>query len=208
MNCIHEKMALYGEKQLSDRELLSVVLQSEEKASNLIAEFGSIGSMKKLSKTELMEVDGIDEKTAFSVKALFDISNRLNKNIFMKKISSSRDVFEVFHDRLRHEKKEYFYAILLDTKNRIIKEDLVSIGTLTASLVHPRESFQAAVKKSAASIVFVHNHPSGDPSISPEDKAITKKLKESGEILGIKVVDHIIIGNGTYRAMADEGLLN
>jgi DNA repair protein RadC len=120
---------------------------------------------------------------------------------------ASQEVAEYFQPRLRGTKKEEFRCVLLDTKNRIIREEPVSTGSLTASLVHPRETFKAAVRESAAAVIFVHNHPSGDTKPSQEDILLTKRLVQAGDLLGIRVLDHVIVGDGDHFSFRDSGLL-
>jgi DNA repair protein RadC len=122
-------------------------------------------------------------------------------------ISSSPEVAEYFRRSMKDLKKEVFLCLLLDTKNRVIREVEVSVGTLTASLVHPRETFKAAIRESAAAVIFIHNHPSGDVKPSQEDILLTKRLLQAGEVLGIQVLDHIIIGDSTHFSFRDNGLL-
>jgi DNA repair protein RadC len=122
-------------------------------------------------------------------------------------LCASQDVAEYFQPRLRDIKKEEFRCVLLDTKNRVIREETVSTGSLTASLVHPRETFKTAVRESAAAVIFVHNHPSGDIKPSQEDILLTRRLVQSGDVLGIKVLDHIIVGDGGHFSFRDNGLM-
>jgi DNA repair protein RadC len=122
------------------------------------------------------------------------------------KCTDAWQVFEMFRD-LAQETKEFFIALHLDSKNRVVCFEVVSIGSLSASIVHPREVFKAALLSSAAALIFVHNHPSGDPTPSREDLEITTRLREAGELLGLRVLDHIIVGNDTYLSFADRGLL-
>jgi DNA repair protein RadC len=125
-----------------------------------------------------------------------------------ERFTSSAEVFRHFHERLRDHRKEVFLALLLDGKNRVIREVKVSEGSLTASIVHPREVFAPVVRDSAAAVLFVHNHPSGDPTPSREDIEITTRLREAGELMGVRVLDHIIIGSGSYVSFADRGLIS
>lgn len=111
------------------------------------------------------------------------------------------------YPKMREQKKEKFITLYLDTKNQILKEEVVSIGSLNASIVHPREVFKAALLESSASVIMVHNHPSGDPSPSREDIMVTEKMVEGGKLLGIDVLDHIIIGDGRYVSLKDEGFV-
>jgi DNA repair protein RadC len=122
------------------------------------------------------------------------------------RVTASKEVFELFHF-MRNETKEHFLCIHLDGKNRILCIDNVSTGSLNASIVHPRETFKACLLSSAAAVILVHNHPSGDPTPSREDLELTGRLKEAGELLGIRVMDHIIIGDGCYVSLADRGLI-
>jgi len=122
-------------------------------------------------------------------------------------IQSSHDIAELFMEELRYEKKEHFKSVMMNTKGEVISVETVSIGTLSNTVVHPREVFGSAVKKSAAGVIFVHNHPSGDPKPSEEDILTTERLKKGGEILGIEVLDHIIIGNGKFSSLKAMELL-
>lgn len=124
-----------------------------------------------------------------------------------KVIESSHDVADLLMERLRYEKKEHFKSILVNTKGEILSVDTVSIGALSSTVVHPREVFSSAVRKSAAGVIFVHNHPSGDPLPSEEDIVTTKRLVKSGEILGIRVLDHIIIGDGEFSSLKAMNLM-
>ncbi len=121
--------------------------------------------------------------------------------------TSSTEVYQHFHERLRDRRKEVFIALLLDSKNRVLREVQISEGSLTASIVHPREVFAPVVRESAAAVLFVHNHPSGDPTPSREDLEITTRLREAGELMGVRVLDHIIIGSGQYVSFVDRGLM-
>jgi DNA repair protein RadC len=123
------------------------------------------------------------------------------------RVSSSRDLFEHFHPMLRDVKHELFKVVLLDAKNTVLKELTVSKGSLTLSIVHPREVFAPAVRESAAAVIFLHNHPSGDPTPSLEDRQLTDRLVEAGRLLGIRVLDHVILGESRYVSFADEGWL-
>ena len=123
-----------------------------------------------------------------------------------KRYTSPQQVFEMFRD-LIWETKEFFLCIHLDGQNRIVCLDRVSVGSLNQSIVHPREVFSPAVKESAAAVILVHNHPTGDPAPSPEDIAITRRLREAGDIMGIKVLDHIIVGDGEFMSFVERGLL-
>jgi DNA repair protein RadC len=201
-----ERLLENGASNLSDAELLALLLEKGSIGENvidlshrLISSYG-LESLNSLSVAELTKLKGIGVAKACKVMAAFELSKRVNSGkIIGKEISSASDVFSYYKEKLGSLKKEHFYALLLDSKNRIIKEELISVGTLNASLVHPREVFKAAIKESANAIILVHNHPSGCCDSSPEDELVTQKLKEVGNIMGIKVLDHIIIGKGTWK---------
>ncbi|MEE4255294.1 MAG: DNA repair protein RadC, partial [Desulfuromusa sp.] len=146
---------------------------------------------------------------AAEIQALFQIARRFADNRLQpgQSYRSSQDAFDHFHERFCDYRKEVFLALLLDSKNRLIREVQISEGSLSASIVHPREVFAPVLRESAAAVLFVHNHPSGDPTPSREDIEITERLKQVGDLMGVRVLDHIIIGNGEYVSLADRGLL-
>jgi DNA repair protein RadC len=162
-----------------------------------------------MSANELMRIHGIGEAKAVELLAAFELGRRVQgaKLEDRTTIRSPEDVFRVLQPRLRDLKKEVFYVLLLDSKNGLQREQEVTSGTLNASLVHPREVFKPAIDFLAASVIVVHNHPSGNPEPSAEDKEITKQLVEAGKILGIPLHDHIIIAGNGYTSLAERGLL-
>jgi DNA repair protein RadC len=206
-----ERLERYGVGSLSDAELLAVILKIGNKTENvidmcnrLISKYG-IDKLSSCSLKELQEIKGIGKAKACQILALFEFNKRHNiakKN--GKPIKSAKDVYEYVAPKLAGLTKEIFMVLHLDSKNRIIKEETVSIGTLTASLIHPREVFKSAIKESANSIILLHNHPSGDPAPSQEDEEITERLFDAGELLGIKVLDHVIVGNGKHYSFSEE----
>jgi len=200
-----------GASNLSDAELLAIVLgrgNKEENAidlSNRVLSNYNLHKLSDLSLTELEE-EFKNQVKAMKITAMFEIfkrANRLHKKGFNKKIRNAEDVFNYYVDELQDKKKEHFYALLLDTKNRIISEETISVGILDASLIHPREVFKSAIKASSNSIILVHNHPSGDCKPSKEDEEVTKILENAGELLGINVLDHIIIGKDNYHSFKE-----
>ncbi|MBI4983572.1 DNA repair protein RadC [Candidatus Woesearchaeota archaeon] len=203
-----ERLAKYGSSALSDVELLAVILKVGNKHENviemsqrLIAKYG-LGHLASCSLAELQQIKGIGRAKASEILALFELARRANIcNVEKRSIRSAKEVFDYFYPKLANSMQEQFSLLLLDTKNKIIKEETISIGLLNASLVHPREVFKLAIKESAHSVIVVHNHPSGDPTPSPEDEEVTKKLIEAGELLGIKVLDHVIVGGENYFSM-------
>lgn len=212
-----EKMVLYGKETLSNSELIAILLktgttklsslQLAERVINQNAD--GLRNLANITLEELMDIDGIGQAKAATVVAAVELGKRISVSeaIQRGKISCVEDVVDIFMERLRYLKKEMFEVLLLDTKGNIISSENISIGDLCSSVVHPRETFKSAIKKSAAAIIFVHNHPSGDPTPSNEDIAITKRLIEAGNILGISVLDHIIIGDGVFVSMKASDLI-
>jgi DNA repair protein RadC len=142
-----------------------------------------------------------------NIRAVYEaVSETSPEYIHAERFTRSQDIFDCF-ENLKAETKEYFLALHLDTKNQIICQEVVSVGSLSMSVVHPREVFKTALLSSAAALVFVHNHPSGDPTPSAEDVNLTGRLREGAELLGLRVLDHIIIGSSSYTSFCDRGLL-
>ncbi len=211
-----EKFVEQGGENLSDGELLAILLGSGQKgqdvlslARSLLARFGNLRQLSLSTLSELRQVPGIGVVKAVEIKACLEIARRFQQVALFpgESVCSSKKVFEHFHELLRDQKKERFYSLLLDSKHCIIKKDLVSVGTLNLSIVHPREVFVTAIREAASHILLVHNHPSGDPTPSPEDIQVTKRLARVGQLIGIEVIDHVIIGCGTYISFVEEGLI-
>jgi DNA repair protein RadC len=208
-----ERLIKNGASALSDSELLAIILRTgtiQENVINLSQRILSRYNLKQLSQTnlaQLMEINGIKESKAAQIAACFEIARRLESfnEASKPKINSPEDVYRRIYPRMREQKKEMFIELCLDTKNQIIKEDTISIGSLNANIVHPREVFKTALAESAAHIIVAHNHPSGDPTPSREDIEITRKLAETGKIIGIDVLDHVIIGEGRHFSMKEAG---
>ena len=141
------------------------------------------------------------------LSAVFELAKRFAETEWKvgEPFRGSGDIYAHFRERLAAERTEHFYVILLDNKHRKIKDVMVSKGSLTASIVHPRDVFVPVIKNSAAALVFCHNHPSGDPTPSKEDLEITRRLREVGDVIGVRVLDHVIIGKGRYVSMVDDG---
>jgi DNA repair protein RadC len=214
-----EKMRTKGAAALSDAELLALIIRVGDATAKqsaidlgreLITHFG--GNLRELASADLSEIcqiQGVGLAKAASIKAAFTLAARFQDRKLerLDRFTTPRQVFDYFHYEFRDSRKEYFLILLLDGKNRIIRRVQISEGSLNQSIVHPREVFSPAVKETAAAIILVHNHPTGDPSPSSEDIAITRRLKEAGEIMGIKVLDHIIVGDGEYVSFVERGLL-
>lgn len=199
-----ERFVNFGPASLSDAELLSIILRTGNKEENvidlsnrIIKEYG-LENLFSCSVEELMKIKGIGRDKAVQILSIAEIQKRNYSVEKKKRITCAKDVYEILKDKLQDEKKEYFYVVLLDTKNKVIKEKMVSMGILDASIIHPREIFSLAIKSFASRIILVHNHPSGDPTPSEEDIDITKKLIDVGNLVGIEVLDHVIIGKGKY----------
>jgi DNA repair protein RadC len=195
-----------GASALSDAELFAIVIgrgnRSENAVdlSNRILKSFNFDRLSGLSFNEL-KTEFKDQVPAMKVVAMFEIFRRTRKlesKGFKIKIKSAEDVYKYFKEELSCKNKEHFIALFLDTKNRIIGEEVVSVGTVNSSIIHPREVFRSAIKASASSVVIVHNHPSGDSLPSKEDEEVTKMLCDAGELLGIKVLDHVIIGKDGF----------
>ncbi len=211
-----ERLVKYGAESLSDAQLLAIILRtgSGEKgvlslSMSLLDAFKTLRNMDAASIAELSSMKGLGTAKVSQIKAAFELGKRLmgESSEGMPVFSSSHAVYSYFAPRFKNLKKEFFISVLLDAKNRFIRECKVSEGTLTNSIIHPREAFKEAIKESAASVIFAHNHPSGDPEPSKDDIVITERLKSAGEIIGINVLDHVIIGDGKYVSLKEKGLL-
>ena len=211
-----EKLISKGADGLSDEELLAIIISTGTKEKNVIElsreilQTFSYESLADIEVSELTKIKGIKSAKASSIVASLRFGQRIAQKTMEKKITkikNSEDIYQYLKNEIQDKKNECFYAILLDTKNVIISKEVISIGTLDASIVHPREAFKPAIKKSAKSIVFAHNHPSGDFTPSKDDFRITQRLIEAGEILDIEVLDHIIIGKDGYYSFKKENFI-
>lgn len=213
-----EKLLAAGSAALTDAELLALIIRTGDAASGasavdlargLLRTFGSLRRLAGASIHELCEHPGIGPAKAAEIQALFQIARRFADDRLQpgQPYRSSQDAYHHFHERLCDYRREVFLALLLDSKNRLIREIQISEGSLNASIVHPREVFSPALRESASAVLFVHNHPSGDPTPSREDMEITQRLKSAGDLMGVRVLDHVIIGNGDYVSLADRGML-
>ena len=213
-----EKSICKGASALSNSELLAILLGSGTRdksaiglAEDIISKDKSgISYLAESSVQELMSIRGIGQSKAARIMAAVELGKRISTTPRVKRmgVESSDDIARMFIEDMRYEKREVFKALLLNPRGEIISIETVSVGELTSTLVHPREVFSQAVKKSAAGIVFVHNHPSGNPEPSQEDIMTTERLMACGKLLGIVVIDHIIIGDGRYCSMQSLNLLD
>ena len=196
-----EKFLKHGPEILTDSELFAILLRTGtinenviDMSNRLINEHG-LNKLFDCSLKELQQIKGIGPAKAMQLLTISEISKRrIQAQTPINKITCAEDVFNYFHQKLKDKTEEHFYVLMLNTQNNIIGEELVSKGILDASIVHPREVFRPAIRNACSKIILVHNHPSGDPTPSTDDKIINEKLKETGEELGIKVLDSIIIG--------------
>jgi DNA repair protein RadC len=208
-----ERLLKYGPEALSNAELLAIILRTgtqKENIVNLCSRIFSEYSIKQLSQakiSKLTKIHGIGNAKAAQIAAVFELARKLEgfTDEPRRKIRSPADVYSLLYPKMREQKRERLVALLLDTKNQVLREEVISIGSLNANIVHPREVFKAALIESCASVILSHNHPSGDPTPSREDIAVTEKLIEGGKLLGIDVLDHVVIGEGRYVSLKDEG---
>ncbi len=209
-----ERLIRHGPDTLTDAQLLAILLRTGRKkisalemANQLLKQFGGLAALKQVSISELCSVNGIGPAKAAQILASIELGRRslvqpLHSGL---RALSSRDIYHHYHPLLRDLKQEVFKLLLFDGKNRLIKDMTVSTGSLSMNIVHPREVFKPAVRESAASVILLHNHPSGDPTPSPEDRELTKRLVKAGRIMGVKVLDHVVIGDGRYFSFSDQG---
>ncbi len=212
-----ERLLKYGAGALSNAQLLAIILRTGSRnksalglARELLDSFSGLPEIEGAAIAEFSHIKGIGSAKIAQIKAAFELGKRLLKsngdaqqeNLSFK---NSREVYDYYRPEFFGLKKERFLCILLDTRNRVFKETIVSEGTLTSSPVHPREVFRDAIKEAAASVMFIHNHPSGDPSPSRDDINITKRLVETGKVIGINVLDHIVIADGRYFSLMENG---
>lgn len=212
-----ERLEKFGAENLSNAELMAIILRTGTAnqsvltlANLLLAEFKTLQQLAAASISELSKIKGIGKSKAIQLLAAFELGKRLQlSGLFPEDdiFSSPHDVAKFFISDLRFLQQEHFIVIHLNTKNRLLSKETITIGTLDSSLVHPREVFKAAIRQSSASLILIHNHPSGDPRPSREDLNLTRRLKEAGDLLGIPILDHLIIGNNKYFSMKEEGML-
>ena len=211
-----ERLLSLGAANLSSAQLLAIILRTGsgrksamDLAMEMLDSLKNLKNIESASIKELASFKGIGNAKAAQIKAAFELGRRLfmERDVKGPVFSSSQDVYSYYYPLVRDFKKEILFCAMLDAKNRIFRDCRVSEGTLTNSLIHPREAFKNAIKESAASVIFIHNHPSGDPAPSREDIAITERLMQTGEIVGIKVLDHVIIGDSGHTSLMDDGYM-
>ncbi len=181
-------------------------------AQRILSKFGNLKNLAAASVEEISKIKGVGLAKAAQIKAAFELGRRKDENISyeiynQRPITSPEDAVNLVKNRLKGKKKEHFLAFLLSTRNNLINIVEISKGSLDSNIVHPREVFKEAISRSAASCIFIHNHPSGDPTPSQDDIQLTKRLKEAGEIIGIEVLDHLIITDTDFISLKERGLL-
>ena len=211
-----ERLKKVGVDNLSLVELLALVIEKGKRgenvltiAQNLISHFGNLSKIREATIDELQQINGIGFATACKLKAAFKLGEKDQDTAtkYGQKIQSVKDIFDILKNNLGDKKKEHFEILSLDSRNKLISVDDVSIGTINANLVHPREVFKTAIQHLAVSIILVHNHPSGNPEPSEADLEITKRLVEAGKIMGIDILDHIIITKTKVFSFKDKKLI-
>ncbi len=213
-----EKLLAYGPSGLSNAELLAILLRSGTRKKSVlriaeeilarIKEQGLVG-MVHISVAELAKIDGVGKVKAATLQAAIELARRLavQQSAKIQMITGPEDVARYAMPHYRFEQKEHFAVLLLNTKNHVISMPEVSVGSLSASVVHPREVFRAAIDHAAAAMILLHNHPSGDPTPSREDIAVTERLVKAGKIMDIPVLDHVVLGRDRFISLKEKGLL-
>ena len=211
-----ERLIRYGSDKLSLTELLAIIIGKGTPgepvsvlSSRLLSRFGDLNRLEEATIIELTKIKGIGEAKATQIKAALELGRRLfsQEEIKGKTIQTAEDVYKIMRAEFKNKKKEHFKLVLLNTRNQLIRKVSVSKGTLNASLIHPREVFRSALSHSAASVILIHNHPSGDPKPSDDDIKITKRLIEAGKIMGIEVHDHVILAGDRYTSLKAQKLI-
>lgn len=211
-----ERLVQEGAAYLSNQELLAILLRTGttnesvlQLANRLLVEFDGIMMLKEASLEELQTIKGIGQVKAVELRAALELGKRIHTTQQGERysIKTPEDASDYVMEEMRFLTQEHFVAIYLNTKNQVLHKKTLFIGSLNASIVHPREVFKEALRRSAASIVCLHNHPSGDPSPSQEDREVTKRLVDCGKVLGVEVLDHIIIGDHRYTSLREHGVI-
>ena len=208
-----ERLYTYGSENLSNEELISIILKTgsknysvKEVSLKLLEMIGDISKLRDIGINSLMKIEGIGRVKAIEIKAALELGRRVytSNKIDNVTLNSAVNIYNYFFPLFKDKKQEYFYCVYVDTKGKYIDKKCLFVGTINNSVIHPREIFKEAYLLSANGIICIHNHPSGDASPSKEDILVTRKLKEIGLIHGINIIDHIIIGNGCYYSFYED----
>ena len=206
-----EKLAQRGPASLSDTELLAILIRTGSRGSSALdlarplAAFG-LAEVSTLTFEELAGRSGVGPSRAAAILAAFELGRRAVRPPAERlNLSTPEAIFRYFGPQLNHLRKERFIAMALNAKNRLLREEIISEGDLSSSIVHPREVFAPLIRHASAAVIFVHNHPSGDPNPSQRDLEITHRLKQVGDLLGIKVLDHVIVSTGGFYSFHNHG---
>ncbi|MBP2116503.1 DNA repair protein RadC [Cohnella lubricantis] len=211
-----ERMQRHGASALSHAELLAILLRTGTRnesairlAERILTDCGGLKRLAERSWDELTHIRGIGPAKALQLQASIELGRRVARSRLPEtvRIARPQDAADLLMEELRHLREEHFVCLFLNTKNQVIGRQTLSIGSLNASVVHPREVFRAAIRRSSASILCAHNHPSGDPTPSKEDIALTRRLAEAGELIGIELLDHLVIGDNRYISLKESGCL-
>lgn len=206
-----EKLEKYGAKKLQDFELLSILLGSGIQGLNVLELSKKVlqktkkKGLQNIALEDLLQIKGLGKAKALQIIALLELRNRFSNNEKIE-ILKPKDIWNLCAD-IRDSKKEHFVAFYLDTQSRLIERQIISVGILDTSLVHPREVFEPAIRIHASSIIIAHNHPSGSLELSVEDREVTQRLKEAGELLGVEVQDHIIVTSQSFTSLKSEKMI-
>lgn len=216
----YEKCETYGVSMLSDAELLAVIIKTgtkKKRSTEIAVELLSLSDYHKgllglchITLEELMKIDGIGKVKAIQLLCVAELAKRINQSVKEDKIRmiSPEVVADYYMEQLRHLEKEVFLLVMLDAKGKLIKDEILSQGNISCAIAEPRDVFVCAIKYNTVGIILVHNHPSGDPTPSRNDLAVTKRIKEAGVLIGITLMDHIIIGDKRYISLKERGLLS
>ncbi|WP_281275121.1 RadC family protein [Cohnella phaseoli] len=211
-----ERMQQHGAQALSHAELLAILLRTGTRnesavylAQRILNECGGLRKLAESGWEELTHIRGIGPAKALQLQASIELGRRIARSKLPEtvKITCPQDVADLLMEEMRHYREEQFVCLFLNTKNHVIGRQTLSIGSLNASIVHPREVFKAAIRRSSASILCAHNHPSGDPTPSAEDLQLTKRLAEAGQLLGIELLDHLVIGDSSFISLKEMGCI-
>ena len=211
-----ERMMRLGAEALSHAELLAILLRTGNRqesavhlAQRVLQDCGGLRQFAERNWDELTHISGIGPAKALELKASLELGRRVARSRLPEAVilSGPQDAADLLMEEMRHLREEHFVVLFLNTKNHVIGRDTISVGSLNTSIVHPREVFKAAIRRNSASILCAHNHPSGDPAPSSEDILLTRRLRDAGELVGIELLDHIVIGDRRFVSLKESGCL-